>query len=67
MADLLYIFIAIYSIVQFFSGHFLFGFVLLIASSIAITVYDNKKQENIEIEQINFFSIRIYTVATIGI
>ena len=53
MADLLYIFIAIYSIVQFFSGHFLFGFVLLIASSIAITVYDNKKQEDIEIEKIN--------------
>lgn len=53
MADLLYIFIAIYSIVQFFSGHFLFGLFLLIASSIAITIYDNKKQENIEIERIN--------------
>lgn len=53
MAYLLYLFIAIYSIIQFFSGNFLLGFVLLTASSLAIIIYDNQKQANMKTEQLN--------------
>lgn len=53
MAYLLYLFIAIYSIIQFFSGNFLLGVVLLTASSLAIIIYDNQKQANMKTEQLN--------------
>ena len=56
MAYLLYLFIAIYSIIQFFNGHFLFGFILLTTSSLAILIYDSKKQENIKTEMLRTMS-----------
>lgn len=56
MAYLLYLFIAIYSVIQFFNGHFLFGFILLTASSLAILIYDSKKQENIKTEMLRNMS-----------